>query len=120
MEKSQNVHKPKQLREHGKPKKNLKSNMLVEHFKMDITKRHQMFSQAYSGLSKNWEDDSSENDRPVPTLPNLHLRLANLRAKISAEQIKLQLIDATLEPIEAALKKTGNRTLIPTFKRYSS
>ena len=92
--------------------------MLQEHFKMDITKRYQLFSEAYGGLSKNWESDT----KPCKDInaTNLQTRLLNIHQKITTEQMKLKVIDASLEPIEAALKKTGDRKLIPAFKKLSS
>ena len=92
--------------------------MLQEHFKMDITKRYQLFSEAYGGLSKNWESDILPCKNIDTT--NLQTRLMSILQKITTEQMKLKAIDASLEPIEAALKKTGDRKLIPTFKKLSS
>ena len=85
---------------------------------MDITKRYQLFSEAYGGLSKNWESDT----KPCKDInaTNLQTRLLNIHQKITTEQMKLKVIDASLEPIEAALKKTGDRKLIPAFKKLSS
>ena len=94
------------------------NKMLHEHFKVDITKRYQLFSEAYAGLSKNWESDK----KPCKAIDgtNLQTLLVNIHKKITTEQMKLKVIDAALEPIEAALKKTGDRKLIPAFKKLSS
>ena len=94
------------------------NKMLHEHFKMDITKRYQLFSEAYAGLSKNWESDK----KPCKDIDgtNLQMRMMNIHKNITTEQMKLKVIDASLEPIEAALKKTGDRKLIPAFKKLSS
>ena len=104
---------------------NIQANkMLHEHFKMDITKRYQLFSEAYAGLSKNWESEKTDrkpcNDINSTNSYGLQTRMVTIHKNITTEQMKLKVIDASLEPIEAALKKTGDRKLIPTFKKLSS
>ena len=104
---------------------NIQANkMLHEHFKMDITKRYQLFSEAYAGLSKNWESEKTDqkpcNDIDSTNSYGLQTRMVTIHKNITTEQMKLKVIDASLEPIEAALKKTGDRKLIPTFKKLSS